>query len=95
MEPSPIDNRRIKPDPQPAPLKCHVSTLEGVTAIARAWAPGDAARCRLCRECTACDDLCVVQVAAPVADEDASLFARRGPPGDGVTPGALRLALVR
>src|SRR4051812_16206478 len=79
--PFPIDDSRIRPD-QPAPLACHVSALDGVTAIARTWAPGDTARCRLCPACTAHRGLCVIQVEGPVADAAAPLFARRGPPGD-------------
>jgi hypothetical protein len=68
---------------QPRPTRTKVSHYrsaegEAVTAIARMWAPGQSGpqgRCRLCRNCTARDDSCLIQVGVFVPREDAELFA--------------------
>jgi hypothetical protein len=49
------------------------------TAIARAWAPGDPARCRLCPSCSVdANNVCLVVAPGRVPDSDAALFALHG-----------------
>jgi hypothetical protein len=76
---------------QPYPIECNISVKAGITAIARAWKPGDTSKCRLCEVCTARGNLCVVQTSRDVDDEAAWLFSWRGPPG-AVAAGGLRIA---
>lgn len=86
-----ISNGDDLPD-QPEPIECSKTRLNGVTAIARLWAPGDTARCRLCEVCTARGDLCVVGTTEQIPDEEMWLFSLRGSPADRLGAGSLRLA---
>ena len=43
-------------------------------AISRTWAPGDTAKCRLCPQCTAHDDGCLIVVMKHVDRADAPLL---------------------
>jgi hypothetical protein len=79
-------------DDQPEPVECVVDTYGGVTAIARLWRVGDAARCRLCPVCGARANMCLVQTNREVREEDMWLFAMRGPPSRPMAHGTLRLA---
>jgi hypothetical protein len=60
---------------QPTPTTTIVSRKRGMTSIARLWADGDEAKCRLCPSCRAADGMCLVTTTRPVADDDAELFA--------------------
>ena len=67
---------------QPFPADTRVSRLRVgtriATAIYRTWRPGDAARCRLCRRCTARDNGCLILTDVAVSDDSAPLFATVG-----------------
>lgn len=57
------------------------------TAIARTWANGDEARCRLCSECNVTGGQCLVNVPWHVPRESAALFAyHRTRPGKSARP---------
>jgi hypothetical protein len=64
---------------QPRPIQTLVVCMDvgggTVTGIARVWKKGDPARCRLCPECAAADDVCMLMVNKPVAEADAPLFS--------------------
>jgi hypothetical protein len=49
-------------------------TQEFVTALYRRWAPGDTAKCRLCRFCVAHNDGCLMVISEGISREDAPLF---------------------
>lgn len=68
---------------RPVPVKCWVNHVRArgvdVTAIGRRWKSGDSGprgTCRLCPECTAHDDGCLVTVVGLRVDrKDAPLFS--------------------
>jgi hypothetical protein len=65
---------------QPEPLTTvviHSTHVEGQsTTIARIFAPGEANRCRLCRECHINPHgLCMIAVPAHIPDEETRLFS--------------------
>lgn len=68
---------------RPMPTNTLVANLragaQACTVIARTWAPGDAARCRLCSECSASADglACLVIAGRHVPDADAPTFGIR------------------
>jgi hypothetical protein len=64
---------------QPKPIESEAFRLDGSTTIRREWHPGDTARCRLCDDCHARRNVCVV-VDFNVTDEEAYLFDSRGLP---------------
>lgn len=51
-----------------------------VTSITRVWASGATSRCRLCSECVAQDDLCVIQISSRgiLSEAQAELFDTTG-----------------
>lgn len=64
---------------QPKPTTVVASVIatsdgERVTGIARSWAKGDSARCRLCRDCSAVGDVCIVVTTAVLRPGEAALF---------------------
>jgi hypothetical protein len=68
--------------PQPEPLQTrvtHLRTAVGwVTTIYRAWGPGDTGpdgACRLCRECVAYSNGCMVSILTYVPRDEAPLFS--------------------
>jgi hypothetical protein len=71
---------------QPLPVatrSCRFRTPGGqvVTAIVRQWKPGDSGpqgRCRLCPECSAYDDCCLMTIGRHVTAEDAPLVSVNG-----------------
>ncbi|AGA28736.1 hypothetical protein [Singulisphaera acidiphila] len=74
--------------PQPRPVQWFVAShapLWPTTAIARVWANGDEARCRLCpgRECMASHGVCLVLISKAVPAEDAGLFKLDPPQPEG------------
>lgn len=89
---------------QPSPLRTQIAYLPVgdsiVTAIARAWGPGDSRRCRLCPECGADHRLgmCLVMIGEPVPRDSAPLFDLRGGPiisGTEVFPDGTRRLIGR
>jgi hypothetical protein len=64
MAPAPRLPENLLDQPTPA-LTLYGKMRRGsfvVTAIARAWHPGDAARCDLCTECSWVDDHCLILI---------------------------------
>jgi hypothetical protein len=68
---------------QPCPIALSVAKVGGYTVIARAWNPGDSGeiskdgklgRCRLCPNCVARDNLCLIAVNEDVPDEQLALY---------------------
>lgn len=72
---------------QPTPIDTRVVHFPGVgqtiSTIMRAWAPGDAAHCRLCRRCTARANICIISVGYAVPPGDAPGFSTAGLPDEG------------
>lgn len=76
---------------QPRPVTTLTARLKvfrwTVTAVYRAWRPGDAARCRLCRKCAAHDGGCLLVFGRDVADSEAPLVSTWDlTPGDPARP---------
>jgi hypothetical protein len=59
---------------QPTPIETRVARNRGVTGIVRFWSGNDAAKCRLCPECSASDGVCFIMTTEPVEDDEADLF---------------------
>lgn len=74
-----MDVIRMQPRPVLTQM-CHLRTRAGqvVTAIARHWEPGDTGRCRLCPDCCANADVCLVMIGHRVSEEDAPTASMHG-----------------
>lgn len=77
---------------QPIPIRTTINELNGVTAITRVWADGDARRCRLCDACCVINTgidrvgICTIQTDQSVSDGEAPLFSSRGFDDTGAVP---------
>lgn len=72
---------RAGSDPKPiAVLAAHRQDGSGnwTTSIARRWADGDPGRCRLCAECTACEDVCLLVVPGRYDADEAEFYRSPG-----------------
>jgi hypothetical protein len=67
---------------QPRPVEVRTAQVRvdrgAATAIYRAWAPGDVARCRLCPNCSAYRDACLIVVGQLVSKESGATFSTWG-----------------
>lgn len=84
---------------QPHPIHTQVARIGKVTAIARSWASGDSNLCRLCPQCNAANDRCLVifQSTRPVPNEEIPLYsiAATAPPnGESVRHSIIRKVLA-
>lgn len=68
---------------QPIPIETWAVRRCGVTAIMRRWREGDVARCKLCSDCCAEGDTCLIATSRYVGKGEASLFECEGPMTDG------------
>lgn len=63
---------------QPMPIRTLVARMDvagtTVTGVTRLWKEGDCARCRLCPECAAADNVCLVMLNRVVTKGEAALF---------------------
>lgn len=64
---------------QPEPIDVEILKINDATLIHRVWTQGDVANCRLCEECMARGNSCVIEADGPISDDQSWLYRKVTP----------------